>query len=485
MKKMSIKTDLLIIGAGTAGLPAAIEASAAGSSVVLAEQTDRIGGTLHVSAAQMSGAGSRLQRQRGIDDTPSAHFDDVMRISRGTAQAGLVAKATERGAGTIDWLMDHGFDMAPECPAILYFHEAYGLPRTYWGVDGGRSVLSVLKTLFDRERENGRIDLRLGAEAVELLCGEAGVGGARLVDRATAQEFDVRASATVIATGGYGGNASRFADWHDGLPLYSAALATTSGGGIALGLSVGGRLDHGQHHLPTFAGIVTRVGEPWIDWDLLPLLTPQARPPWEIYVGRDGGRFVQEDIDSVDARERALSALPGQTFFAVFDDRIWRQAPALLPGWPDGQLAAAWTDHGAFFAASTLDGLADAAGIDGGGLDRTVALYNEAVAGGKADPLDRRHLPLPISEPPFRAIMMHGTVLKTAAGLVVDDGLRVLDGDSQPILGLYAAGEAIGGGALSGNAFVGGMSVTPALGFGRWLGQTLGRDLAANNTKVR
>ncbi len=481
MRTNSLETDLLIIGGGTAGLPAAIEASAAGSRVVLVEQTERIGGTLHVSAAQMSGAGSKLQRQRGIEDSPQAHFEDVMRISRGTAHEALVRKATALGGGTIDWLMAHGFDMAPECPAILHFHEAYQLPRTYWGRDGGRSVLSVLRTLFDKEQKAGRIDLRLGTEATALARDGAGVRGARLTEHGTGRQFDVQAKATVIATGGYGGNARRFAAWHDGLPLYSAALPTTSGRGIDLGLAAGGRLAHGQHHLPTFAGIVDQMGQPWIHWDLLPQLTPQIRPPWEIYVGRNGERFVQEDIDSVDARERALSAIPDLTFFAVFDDRIWREAPALLPGWPDDKQAAAWSHHGAFFAADTLAGLAESTGIDAGGLRQTVATYNESVAGNRTDPLNRRHLPLPIAEPPFRAIMMHGMVLKTAAGLAVNEALQVLDNADEPIPGLFAVGEAIGGGALSGNAFVGGMSVTPALALGRWLGQTLGLQFVADN----
>jgi fumarate reductase flavoprotein subunit len=85
---------------------------------------------------------------------------------------------------------------------------------------------------------------------------------------------------------------------------------------------------------------------------------------------------------------------------------------------------------------------------------------------------------LPIVEAPFRAIRMHGMVLKTPSGLTVDRNLRVVRADGSPIAGLYAIGEALGGATLSGNAFVGGMSVTPALGFGRWLGAKLaGRDL--------
>jgi fumarate reductase flavoprotein subunit len=69
---------------------------------------------------------------------------------------------------------------------------------------------------------------------------------------------------------------------------------------------------------------------------------------------------------------------------------------------------------------------------------------------------------------------MHGIVLKTPAGLEVDDELRVLHRSGAPIPGLYAVGEAIGGATLSGNSFVSGMSVTPALSFGRWIGQRLG-----------
>src|ERR1700678_4087129 len=81
--------DVVIIGAGTAGIPAAIEAVGAGARTLLVEQSDRVGGMLHVSAAQMSGAGTRLQRERGIVDSADAHVADVLRISRNTCDAAL------------------------------------------------------------------------------------------------------------------------------------------------------------------------------------------------------------------------------------------------------------------------------------------------------------------------------------------------------------------------------------------------------------
>jgi 2-polyprenyl-6-methoxyphenol hydroxylase-like FAD-dependent oxidoreductase len=79
--------DLVIVGAGTAGMPCAIEAVAAGLNVLVVEKETRIGGTLHVSLGQMSGAGTRLQRERGIADDAQAHLDDIMRINHGTGSA--------------------------------------------------------------------------------------------------------------------------------------------------------------------------------------------------------------------------------------------------------------------------------------------------------------------------------------------------------------------------------------------------------------
>jgi fumarate reductase flavoprotein subunit len=112
-------------------------------------------------------------------------------------------------------------------------------------------------------------------------------------------------------------------------------------------------------------------------------------------------------------------------------------------------------------------------------LAATISDYNEALAHGRPDPLGRESRPLPIAVAPYRAIRMHGMVLKTPAGLAVNQDLQVIDAEGLAIPGLYCIGEAMGGATLSGNAFVGGMSVTPALGFGRWLGARLGARAVA------
>ncbi len=469
-----IHVDIAIVGAGTAGMPAAIEAATAGARVVVIEQSDRIGGTLHVSAGQMSGAGTRLQQSRGIADSPAEHLADAMRISRDTCNVALVGKATELAGDTIDWLMGHGFDVDPACPAILHLHEAYRVARTYWGRDGGRSILNVLRPLFEAAMALPNAELRMATEAQSLLTGPDGaVIGLRLRDARTGAETTLLADRVVLATGGYGGNPAMFARMTAAYPLYTPALTTSTGHGIVMAETLGAEVRYAEHFIPTFAGI-EEAGQPGrVVWEHLPSLTPQVRQPWEIFVGQDGRRFVREDSDSVDARERALMGQPGLTFWTVFDDAILRDAPPLLPGWTAAELAEAWTTSPSFVHAQTLEELAARTGIDAGNLAATLAACNHARTIGAPDAFGRQHRPCAIGTAPFRAIRMHGIVLKTPAGLAVNEEMNVLDTHGAPIVNLYAIGEAIGGATLSGNSFVSGMSVTPALAFGRWLGRRL------------
>jgi len=473
--------DILIIGAGTAGMPCAIEAVAAGARVLVVDQAETVGGTLHVSLGQMSGAGSALQRAHGIEDSAEAHLADIVRINRGTGRADLLERSVAGQGGTIDWLMENGFEMDPSCPAILHLHEAYLTARTYWGVEGGVSVLKAVQPLFDAAMAQENAELRLSTRVGRLLTDEAGaVTGAVLEDVSTGAHSEVTARAVVLATGGYGGNPRLFARFTGGRPLYTAAMPTSTGAGLEMAEAVGARIVGEDKFLPTCAGIVSEPGGNRIVWRQIPSLTPQLRQPWELHLTRGGARFVREDHPSVDAREHALDTQPDLSFWCVFDDAIWQEAPPLLPGWTGAELEAAWAGgHPSFRRAEGLEALAGATGMAPAALRAALAGYNVACLGKAPDPMGRAHCPRPIEGPGFRAILMHGMVLKTPAGLDVDAGLRVRRADGGPIPGLYAVGEAIGGATLSGKGFVSGMSVTPSLTLGRDLGRRLGETLRA------
>ena len=465
---MSDGFDLAVVGAGTAGLPAAMAAAARGLKVVLLEKSGRIGGTLHYSSGQMSAAGTRLQRERGIEDSPDLHYADVMRISRGLANGPLVRRAVDLAPRTIDWLMEIGFEMHPSCPAILHLHEAYRIARTYWGVDGGRSILKAIAPVFEATRARHRIDLRLGMTVTRLLPGEG-----MLVRQPDGSEVRISARATILASGGYGANPELFARLHEGMPLFTTASPTSDGSGHEMATALGARLRNMHFWKPALAGIEDPAGSGRVVWEDVPALTPQVREPWEIFVDAGGRRFVAEDHESVDIREAALARLPGLAFWVVFDEAILRDAPPLLPRFDRARLEAAFASHPHFVRAEGVDALAARAGIDAAGLRATIAAYNAAVEGGQADALGRKHMPRPINGPVLMAVRCVGMVLRTAGGIVVDDRLRVLDAAGAAIPGLHVAGELVGGGTMSGDGYVGGMSVTPALGFGRWLGETV------------
>jgi fumarate reductase flavoprotein subunit len=259
---------------------------------------------------------------------------------------------------------------------------------------------------------------------------------------------------------------------HHGVPLYcSVAHPMAQGKGLEMGLAAGGYLRGGAQYLCTFGSVLKdRTFPAGVEVGLA--LYPNVRPPWEIFVSAKGVRFVREDHPSVDHREKALLAQPGHRHFAVFDQAIFDQAPPIAPLWSRDKVAAAFNAHPNFHKAPTLAELAALMRVDAPVLVKTVAEFNAAHAAG-ADRLGRVHMPLPVEKAPFYAIGIQGFTVKSCAGLGIDTSMRVLRPDGRAVAGLYAVGEVIGGGNTSGDSFVNGMMVTPALTFGRLLGQTI------------
>ncbi|WP_158971330.1 FAD-dependent oxidoreductase [Chachezhania sediminis] len=473
--------DIVVVGAGTAGMPCAIEAVATGARVLVVEAQDQVGGTLHVSLGQLSGAGSALQAERGISDSAKAHMADIERINRGTGRRDILELTLPRQGATIDWLMENGFDMDPVCPTILHLHEAYREARTYWGVEGGISVLKVLTPLFDAAMAKPNATLMLSTKATGLKTDGGRVAGVTVEGPGCTRE--IATDIVVLATGGYGSNAQLFARLTGGQALYTAAMPGSDGSGIEIAEQAGAALRGQDLFLPTYAGIPEKGDGNRVIWRHMPSLTPQVRQPWELHLTTEGRRFVREDDPSVDNREHALAAEPDMSFWCVFDDAIQDKAPALLPGWTAAELAAAWNARPDFVTAPDLATLADRTEMKSDALAESLAAYNDACTGASADPMGRTHLPQAIAGPGFRAIRMRGMVLKTPAGLDVDQTLTVRRTDGTPITGLHAVGEAIGGSTLSGRGFISGMSVTPALTLGRWLGRTLGQSPGARKTE--
>ncbi len=474
--------DLIVVGAGTAGIPCAIVAAQAGATVAVLEKDSQIGGTLHVSAGHMSGAGSRRQHDVGIDDdTVDRHFDDVMRLSRGEADPVLVRVAVEEAPHTIDWLHDLGFTFDPETPTIYLGHDSYSRARTVWHaapagmelIPMGRAlgILETLQPLWDEQVAAGRIVPYLATALATLIVENGAVVGVHAEG-----PLELRAPHTVIATGGYGSSPELFAELTPGRPrLVTNAWHTATGDGIVAARAVGAAIRDGEKHNYRLGMIEIEPGSGRGDMrkDFVNLSAAVRRPD-EIWVNLRGERFADETTHDITSQERTLHDQPEQRFWLVFDEAAVEGPQAPLPLlWERDRLRVA-ADAGVFvWRDATLGGVAAKAGISAAGLERTVAGYNARIACGEADPLGRSGADRPIATGPFYALALPAGVLITFGGIHVDGQLRALDGAGQPIPGLYAAGEVVGGGATSGIAFCGGMLVTPALSFGRILGRAL------------
>jgi fumarate reductase flavoprotein subunit len=469
--------DLIVVGGGNAGLPAALFAAQRGAKVLLIDAAGALGGTLFLSSGQMSAAGTKLQQSMGIEDTWQLHYDDIMRISTGTADPVLVKLAVQNAAAAFDWLTDHGFKVRDGHPVTGTTHDPYSRPRYAWGYEGGRSILKVLMEQLQPLIDSGKVKVLLQTQVTGLIQERDGsVSGVVTQDEkgATARHLG---RSTALTCGGYTENAALY-EKYEGVKDYSKMTYPYSqGAGYELGLAAGGYVRGGENHVPLFGAVTTDYNYP------APMMTnarhfPGDRPPWEIYVNKYGKRFICEDMRSHTEYERGLGSQPDERCWAVFDDAIYHAMPRLLSRFP-----SSWTDQDTaeafetaapnFFRADTLEGLAKAAKIDPAGLVSTVEVFNAAQSGKRRDPFGREHMPMPIAKGPFYAIQLQSWNLTAYAGIAVDDQLRVVRKDGRPIPNLYAAGELLGMGQLMGKAVCGGMSVTPALALGRLLGNSL------------
>jgi fumarate reductase flavoprotein subunit len=461
--------DVIVVGAGSSGLPLAIKAAERGGKVLQLEADYRVGGTLFWSSGQIAAAGTRLQRERGISDSSDAHYHDAQRIAHGKIDPVVLRLLVDNAAPTIDWLMDLGFKPAPGTPVAGEAHEAYSTRRYLWGTNKAVSILDTLKPVHDRWVRKGRIELRLQHRMQALLTDKAGaVCGVRATTPNGKYEFHGRN--VVLACGGYSANPALWKKLTPKVPLCSFANPYARGDGIVAARSLGATVDGSEKFLCTFAGFLEDAKDPCSGAFLQ--LSPGARKIWEIFVNGKGKRFMQEDHPSIDYRERALLRQNGMAMNIVFDQGIFENASQMTLD-SEAVYRARFGRHPALVQAPTLAALARKLGVPANTLQRTVTDYNRSVDAGVDQTHGKQFLIRKIEQGPFYSIKAQGITVLSPAGLKVDNRLRVLGRRDEPIAGLYAAGEVLGFGRTSGDAFVGGLSLTPALTFGRLLGEKL------------
>lgn len=464
--------DLIIVGGGTAGMPAALFASERGGRVLLIDKAPQLGGTMDRSSGQVAAAGTVWQKEQGIEDSPDAHYDDIMRINRNTSDPLLTRLTVDHAADTLNWFAARGYKIMDDHPVIGGGHEPFLTRRYQWSPDRARAFQNIMDPMIEQAQAEGRLKVLLDTGAIDLIQDETGAVRGVVTENDTGERMDYRSKFVLLTSGGCMANARMFQELH-GVPLFrEIAYPYSQGQGITLGLGAGGYVRGGDKYATLFGTILEN------DYYPAPALAgaslaPERRPPWEVFVNVHGKRFVREDHPSVAHREYTLGLQPGHRHWAIFDQEILDTAPPFIPSLSREDLEDAFIDHPMFAKAENLGELGVKAGINPYNLEQDINAYNDGVLYGKDDPMGREHRPMAVSKGPFYAIRLQGWNVMSYAGLGVDGQLRVTRSDGRPIPNLYAAGEVIGNAATAGHALTNGMGVTPALTFGRLLGQQM------------
>jgi fumarate reductase flavoprotein subunit len=452
--------DIVIVGAGLAGLAAAITAADAGASVLAVDKHYRIGGSAMGAGGSFSAAGSRLQREKTIDDSPERHFQDANRIGKGRADQALLKLYTEQAAPTQAWLESLGVEFDAKGPRLAPEHELYTTARTCDARGGGPGYIAVLGRQFEDRIKAGKVTLLAETEARRLVSSGGRITGVAVADD-SGRERILGGKAVILACGGYGSNAAMVRRYN---PSLANALRITSkyatGDGLRMAEAAGAALVNMDLLPPYFAGVENPPGSRrTLMISLISGIVPNFRG--DIWVSRLGTRFMNEDSPSPDERERALRTIPDAAVFAIFDDaQLKANTPPLFAF--DDHLKAGHTIK----RANAIGDLALQIGVPPGRLLETVETYNGYVDAGRDAEFGRKDL-VRIQVPPFYAIVASGVIFMTMGGVRTNARLQALDARGRAVPGLYAAGEVQGAAQWMGDGLMSGAGNGGALVFGR------------------
>lgn len=439
-------SDVIIIGTGGAGLMAAIAAADSGASVIQIEKMPRIGGCFSYLAGTTAGAGTRIQREAGIIDSPDKYFEECLRIPDATERCDPVILrdfCLEAGKW-VDWLDERGAysNTSRQAHGGIY-SEGWTVPRAYAVT---RPFLEIVEPEYRRYLDTKKVRLVLNTRVTGLLKEKGQVFGVTATQEGKLVTY--RARAVVVATGGYGSNID-LVRGHNLLGaenIISLVPAFATGDGLRMCENAGAKLVNLRPKLPYIGGVPNpnnfhrRIAH-----------ASMAGYPGAIWIDMDGQRVTNEDTGFLNpAVRQALARAPKMVLFVILDRQIKEKNPSILGSW-FGNLPRTWewfdeqANVGSVIKrADTIEALAEKCGVSPAALKMTIDRYNDFVRSGYDTDFGRKELNYRLENPPYYAIHTNPYTLSTTGGPAIDRDTRVLGSDGQPIPGLYAAGEVAG-----------------------------------------
>lgn len=481
-------SDVVIVGAGIAGLSAAIEAAQAGATVTVLEMWSVFGGHAVMSEGGVTMVDTPLQRAQGIADSPDLAYRDFIEYGEDADEL-WVRRYVDRSRSEIfDWLTGLGVQFDAVAPrhgsSVPRFHE----PR--W------RGLGLVSPIYLESLSSRNISFHWNTKAVRLLMDRDRVVGVEGEDLRTGARHEFRARATVLATGGFQSNLQMVREyWPRELPVPPRILAGSGmnsvGAGHAMARAAGAsltRMDHQWNYAvglpdPRFPGagrgLNVRTGD-------------------AIWVNAGARRFVNEMMGTSFGNKVTFPAMlrePGATFWAILDDDARRRVAISGTAWQDFAVIQRLVldNRDLVKRGESIEALAQAAGLPPAVLVDTVRGYNAFVDEGEDRDFGRfgrpgsgpgargipKYLPRRIERPPFYAMQLFPLSRKSMGGVAIDTSCRVVDVGGRLIPGLYAAGELTGLAGVNGKAGLEGTFLGPSILTGRVAGRTAAAEALA------
>ena len=412
--------DFVVVGAGGAGIAAAITAAERGLHVILLEKSDIIGGTTVTAAVGVNAGSSPIQKTM----TKDMFYQHCIDIGMGAAADGSLAEVSldyarafaDNGPAMIELLIDCGMELQTDETNMdnAGSHQLVSKENGKFG--------EVLIEALSKRLAATTADVRTGHKATELVMKDGAVAGVKVTTK-KGQEYEISAQNIVLATGGYGtGNSVVSQYWPEADGYTSTECVGGSGDGIVMATQVGAIVsDIDQVALRALAVGYSNLGGA--------VNIANAPAAGAIVVNAEGRRFANEKAAAA-VLTKAIDEQTGKVCYVLLSEEMVNNSPAV----------ADYISKAALKKYDSIDSFAAAMKIDAEALKETVAAYNQSVESGVDAEFGREGMIAFNDGAVYGAKAMPGKHI-CRGGLVTDGKAQVINEQGEVIEGLYAAGE--------------------------------------------
>lgn len=435
-EEIQLQKDVVIVGAGAAGLSAALRLQESGQdNILVLEKMAYTGGASATCGGGFLAAGSRYQQQAGIEDTPELMMEELLEKGHHINDVELTRLHAENAAPTVDWLIDDiGVQFNTPQPSETTIN------RDFTAVGGGAGMM---QTLAEAAQQRG-IEIQLNTRATELIVDNGAVRGV-LAEDTDGNHYTIQAQAVLLATGGYGNNSQLMDEADVGRVIYYGPISS-NGEGMTMARDIGAKVTNLQYVGVKPNGLETGEG-------IGKYTQPANNAMWKASAGILVNDAGQRLIDETSSEEELVSIYKQQNdwaMYTVMDQAAYDifYSTAIEKHLFSEAEAQQWIDEKGtgttvFVRGETLQEAAEQAGIDAGQLAQTIENYNQGVAKGE-DEFGRQVVAAFDTEGPVYIVKQNLRFATTLGGLDINTHCQVLNEQDEAIAGLYAAGEVVG-----------------------------------------